>query len=315
MAAPHHIIEAFLEMIAAERGAARNTLEAYNRDLQAYSQFLSVRKTTVLVVSVQDIRAYLQSLHDEGFEASSSARRLSAIRQQHRFLFAEGHRADDPSVTLASPKRGRPLPKVLSVAEVDHLLASVQGAALNPDLSPHRRLMGVRMCALLELLYATGLRVTELLSLPVNAVQPHTQMMIVKGKGGKERLVPLTEKAKTAVSAWREALKMAQPGTRSPWLFPAESASGHLPRQVFARDLKEVASFASISSQRISPHVLRHAFASHLMQNGADLRIIQQLLGHADIATTQIYTHVLDERSSAMVNDLHPLAGKNTKQR
>jgi integrase/recombinase XerD len=308
----HHSIEAFLEMIAAERGAARNTLEAYGRDLAAYADFLQQRNATVLTSSVQDIRAYLQRLHDEGFEASSSARRLSALRQLHRFCFAEGHRTDDPSVTLASPKRGRPLPKILSVAEVDHLLMCAQAAATHADASPRQRFMSLRMVALLEMLYATGLRVTELISLPANAVQASTQMMVIKGKGGKERLVPLTDKAKTAVSEWRDALQTSTKSTQSraasPWLFPAESTSGHLPRQVFARDLKSLAISAGFTASRVSPHVLRHAFASHLLQNGADLRIIQQLLGHADIATTQIYTHILDERISAMVHALHPLA-------
>jgi integrase/recombinase XerD len=308
MASDTQAIEAFLEMIAAERGAARNTLEAYARDLAAYSAFVRAQGRTVLTATSQDIRAYLQVLQNDGFKASSAARRLSAIRQLHRFLFGEGQRRDDPSATTSSPKRGRPLPKVLTVAEVDCLLTCVAEAAVDPHAAAHQKLLALRMTALLELLYATGLRVSELITLPFSAVQPGTQMMIIKGKGGKERLVPLTEKARLAVAAWRAGLLSSRNGQTSRWLFPAESESGHLPRQVFARDLKSAAALAGISSHRISPHVLRHAFASHLMQNGADLRVVQQLLGHADIATTQIYTHVLDERVSAMVRDLHPLS-------
>ncbi len=310
MASLNHAIETFLEMIAAERGAARNTLEAYSRDLASYAAFLNTQGQTVQTATALDIRAYLQSLHDAGLKASSAARRLSAIRQLNRFLFGEGLRPDDPSATTSSPKRGRPLPKVLTVADVERLLECPAQIASDPAATPLQRLMGLRMTALLELLYATGLRVSELIMLPFAAVQPDTQMMNIRGKGGKERLVPLTPKAKSAVADWRTALLKARNGQASRWLFPAESASGHLPRQVFARDLKTVAALAGIAANRISPHVLRHAFASHLLQNGADLRVVQQLLGHADIATTQIYTHVLDERVSAMVRDLHPLSDK-----
>jgi integrase/recombinase XerD len=305
------LIESFLEMIAAERGAARNTLDAYQRDLADYRAFLAGRQSGPAMAGTADVRAYLADLDARGFQPASAARRLSAVRQFHRFLYAEGHRGDDPTAVIAGPKRGRPLPKVLSIAEVDRLLSAAGEGAEDAERPFAARLAAQRMAALLELLYATGLRVSELVALPAQAIRPQTLMLSVKGKGGKERLVPLTEAAKTAVARWREMLKGIEGAKPSPWLFPAEGASGHLSRQVFARDLKAVAARAGIGAERVSPHVLRHAFASHLLQNGADLRIVQQLLGHADVATTQIYTHVLDERAKAMVRDLHPLADED----
>ncbi len=318
MAADQRLIASFLDMIAAERGAAGNTLDAYARDLADYGGFLGSRGGGVLKAGAEDVRAYLADLDARGLKPASAARRLSAVRQLHRFLYAENYRGDDPTVAIAGPKRGRPLPKVLSIAEVDRLLsAAAEGAAAGDDEpSFASRFAATRMAALLELLYATGMRVSELVALPAGAIRPNTLMLTVKGKGGKERLVPLTEAAKAAVACWREMLKSVteagdRPSPASPWLFPAEGASGHLSRQVFARDLKSVAARAGIAPERVSPHVLRHAFASHLLQNGADLRIVQQLLGHADVATTQIYTHVLDERAKAMVRDLHPLADED----
>jgi integrase/recombinase XerD len=298
----------FLEMIAAERGAARNTLDAYRRDLEDYAGHLAAKGSSFTEVDATLLRTYLAALDSAGLSAATAARRLSAVRQLHKFLYAEGIRTDDPTLTLAGPKRGRPLPKVLSVKDVDKLLAAAAGGAETTDRPTAARLAAARMSALLELLYATGLRVSELVSLPASAIRQDTLMLAVRGKGGKERLVPLTEAAKVAVAHWRGILAETQPGQRSPWLFPADSATGFLPRQVFARDLKSVAALAGIGADRVSPHVLRHAFASHLLQNGADLRVVQQLLGHADVATTQIYTHVLDERAKAMVRDLHPLA-------
>ena len=297
----------YLEMIAAERGAAKNTLDAYTRDLMDYLDFLHTQGKALSNVATADVRQYLAELDSRGFQATSAARHLSALKQLHKFLYAEGHRSDDPTTGINGPKRGRPLPKVLSIAEVEALLAA--GSEGNSDTNrPFKdRFAAVRMAALLELLYATGLRVSELVSLPANAIRPSMLMLAIKGKGGKERLVPLTEAAKGAVSVWRALLASIAGDKPSPWLFPADSETGFLSRQVFARDLKTVAGYAGISSDRVSPHVLRHAFASHLLQNGADLRIVQQLLGHADIATTQIYTHVLDERAKAMVRDLHPL--------
>jgi integrase/recombinase XerD len=303
------LIEGFLEMIAAERGAARNTLDAYRRDLGDYAGHVAAGASTLLQADARVVRAYLAALESAGLKSSTAARRLSAVRQLHKFLYAEGHRQDDPTAVLTGPRRGRPLPKVLSIAEVDRLLAvASEGVAAERF---DARLAAVRLTALLELLYATGLRVSELVALPADAIRPNTLMLAVKGKGGKERLVPLTDKAKAAVAAWRAMLADAWPDRRSPWLFPADSAAGFLPRQVLARDLKSLAGRAGIGADRVSPHVLRHAFASHLLQNGADLRIVQQLLGHADIATTQIYTHVLDERAKAMVRDLHPLADED----
>jgi integrase/recombinase XerD len=297
------LIDSYLEMLSAERGASPNTLDAYRRDLVDYAGFLGRAGKAVASASVDDLRAWLDEFSARGFEASTSARKLSAVRQLHKFLYAEGLRADDPTTTLSGPRRGRPLPSVLSVAEVDRLLTRAGEEAARAGLAPAERRLALRRVALLELLYATGLRVSELVSLPAGAVRPGAPMIAVRGKGGKERLVPLTESAKRAVSRWREA---GGPGA-SPFLFPAEGEAGHLSRQVFARDLKALAGLSGLRSDLVSPHVLRHAFASHLLQNGADLRVVQQLLGHADIATTQIYTHVLDERAKAMVRDLHPL--------
>jgi len=305
------LVESFLDMIAAERGAARNTLDAYGRDLADYSGFLTERGVALLAAGPADVRDFLVDLQRRGLRPTSAARRLSAVRQLHRFLYTEGRRADDPTSAVAGPKRGRGLPKVLSIAEVDRLLTGVGAAAEDPARSFAERLAATRMAALLELLYATGLRVSELVALPAHAIRPNTIMLAVTGKGGKERLVPLTEAAKAAVARWLALLKTIAGDKPSPWLFPADGASGHLSRQVFARDLKDVAARAGLRADRVSPHVLRHAFASHLLQNGADLRIVQQLLGHADVATTQIYTHVLDERAKAMVRDLHPLTDED----
>ena len=301
-------IENFLEMIAAERGAAANTLEAYKRDLIAYSAGLKSLATTPVHATSNDLRAYLVNLEAAGFKPTSSARRLSAIRQFHRFLVAENTRADDPAVILEGPRQGQRLPKILSVAEIDRLLA-VAKEGLDLESRPAgERLRAARMNALLELLYATGLRVSELVALPRHALRGRDPLIAIKGKGGRERLVVVSEPAREAVELFRGLLKVRAPGAaEGPWLFPADSDSGHLTRQAFARDLKDVAAAAGIATHRVSPHVLRHAFASHLLQNGADLRVVQTLLGHADISTTQIYTHVLDERMKAMVRDLHPM--------
>jgi integrase/recombinase XerD len=306
--ADQRLVDGFLEMIAAERGAAKNTLDAYTRDLADYAAHVAAAGASLLTADSETARGYLAALDAQGLAPATAARRLSALRQLHRFLYAEGHRSDDPTSVLAGPKRGRPLPKVLSVKEVDRLLSVAAESAADAALPFAARLAACRMSALLELLYATGLRVSELVALPAGAIRSTTLMLAVKGKGGKERLAPLTEAAKSAVAAWRAMLAGIAGDKPSPWLFPADGAAGHLSRQVFARDLKSAAARAGLAADRVSPHVLRHAFASHLLQNGADLRIVQQLLGHADIATTQIYTHVLDERAKAMVRDLHPLA-------
>ena len=301
-------IDLFLDMIAAERGAARNTIEAYRRDFADYSDFLGRRGHTPSDVDTAAIRLYLADLQKRGFEASSSARRLSSIRQLHRFLVAENLRGEDPAAILEGPRRAPAAPKVLTIDQVDALIESARGAIGAPEISPTQKLRAARLYALVELLYATGLRVSELVALPKSAARTKEAFITVRGKGGRDRLVPLTPAAREAIAAYRDALKAASPAlAESKWLFPSDAESGHLTRQAFARDLKALAASVGIGAAAISPHVLRHAFASHLLQNGADLRIVQELLGHADISTTQIYTHVLDERTRAMVRDLHPL--------
>jgi integrase/recombinase XerD len=304
------LIEAFLEMIAAEHGASKNTLDAYARDLADYAAELARAGKTPQNAATGDIRAYLSLVAARGLKPTSSARKLSSIRQFHRFLVADGRRTDDPALIVEAPRRGRRLPKTLSVAEVGHLLA-VSKEGLDDGARPApERLRALRTACLLELLYATGLRVSELVTLPSSAAQTKEPFIHIRGKGGRERLVPLPSEARRTISAYRAFQKKIGAGAARHWLFPADSASGHLTRQAFARDLKVCAAAAGIGAARISPHVLRHAFASHLLQNGADLRVVQELLGHADISTTQIYTHVLDERMKAMVRDLHPLIGE-----
>jgi integrase/recombinase XerD len=305
--APQRLTGLFLDMLAAERGAGRNTLEAYTRDLDDLAHHLADQGTTIAAARTGDLRAYLATLTRRGFKASSVARRLSAVRQLFRFLYAEGHRRDDPAAVIEGPKRGRPLPKVLSIGEVDRLLVTAHGAAADAARSEAERLRSLRLACLLEVLYATGLRVSELIALPAAAARRDERMLVVRGKGGKERLVPLNDAAKRAMRAYLDRLAEMERDAGSKWLFPSFGESGHLTRQHAARELKGLAAAAGISAERVSPHVLRHAFASHLLQNGADLRIVQTLLGHADISTTQIYTHVLDERLKSLVRDLHPL--------
>ena len=299
----------FLDMMAAERGAAKNTLDAYARDLTDYFEFLAGRGRDAATAASEDIRAWLTALESRGLTPSSSARRLSCVRQLHRFLYAENHRSDDPSAVLEGPRRGRPLPKTLGVEEVDRLLAAAARAVTDEKTNAGQQFRAARMHCLLELLYGTGLRVSELVALPLRAAHTLEPFLTIKGKGGRERLVPLSDPSRAAMKVWREALvARPAPAGGASWLFPADSESGHLTRQAFARDLKDLAIAAGLSPSRVSPHVLRHAFASHLLQNGADLRIVQELLGHADVSTTQIYTHILDERMKAMVRDLHPLS-------
>jgi integrase/recombinase XerD len=303
------LIEGFLDAIASERGAAKNTILAYRRDLTAYLDFLKSRGATVLTASNADIRAFQVDGSVAGLAAASIARRLSAVKQFHKHLYVEARRDDDPTLAIDGPRRARPLPKVLSVAEVDRLIAVAREGLDAPERPPAERLAAARMACLIELIYASGLRVSELLALPGSVARAKEPLIQVRGKGDKDRLAPISEPARAAMRRYRALLDELAPGlATSPWLFPAEGASGHLSRQVFARDLKRIAAAAGIAAARISPHVLRHAFASHLLQNGADLRVVQDLLGHADISTTQIYTHVLDERAKAMVRDLHPLS-------
>jgi integrase/recombinase XerD len=296
-----HLNSAFLEMMSAERGAAKNTIEAYQRDLADYSGFQLGHQQTLLTGGREHVASYLDHLKRDGLSAASAARHLSAIRQFHRFLCADGMRGDDPTRIIASPQARRPLPKVLSIAEVDKLLSTAEAQA-NRDASPQKQAASLRLYVLLELLYATGMRVSELVSLKRNAVVRDASFLTIIGKGNKERVVPVNDRARDAVKAY---VKTLEPG---PWLFPANSAEGYLSRQLFARDLKKLAVDTGISSARVAPHVLRHAFASHLLHGGADLRVVQMLLGHADISTTQIYTHVLDEKLRTLVETHHPLA-------
>lgn len=299
-------VSAFLDMLAAERGAARNTLEAYERDLDDYLEFAAGRGG-LAKLGADDIRAWLGELAQRGLKASSAARRLSAVRQFHRFLYTEGLADADPSAAIEGPRQGRPLPKVVTVADVDRLIETARLASEREGLTPAARLKALRMRCLIEMLYATGLRVSELIALPLSAATTRERFLVVRGKGDKDRLVPLNDAAREAARTYLDALKQAG-GAEGRWLFPSDGESGHLTRQAFGRDLKVLGGAAGLSAAALSPHVLRHAFASHLLQNGADLRVVQELLGHADIATTQIYTHVLDERLKSMVRDLHPLA-------
>ena len=307
------LISLFLDMLAAEQGAGSNTLDAYRRDLVDFSEFLARAGNDFTGAETQALRDYLADLDRRGFKSSSVARRLSAIRHLFRFLLNERIRSDDPAAILSGPKRGRGLPKVLSIPDVDRMLTRAK-ELMETDVSTARRLRALRLYCLLEVLYATGLRVSELVSLPLSAARRDARMIVVRGKGNKERLVPLNEASRQAMADYLAAMEVLKPEKKkaapSKWLFPSFGESGHLTRQHFARDLKELAAASGLPPRLVSPHVLRHAFASHLLHNGADLRIVQTLLGHTDISTTQIYTHVVEERLKSLVRDLHPLAEK-----
>ena len=304
----------FLDMLAAEQGAGDNTLQAYRGDLDDLSAFLARTKVIFLTATTQTLRGYLSNLETRGFKSSSVARKISSLRHLFRFLLNERIRDDDPAAILTGPKRGRSLPKVLSIADVDQLLTQAKTLADAPDQTPPQKVRALRLSCLLEILYATGLRVSELVALPSSAARRDARMIVVRGKGNKERLVPLNETSKRAMADYLAALdatgKDKNKTPQSKWLFPSSGESGHLTRQHFARDLKELAAASGLAPRLVSPHVLRHAFASHLLHNGADLRIVQTLLGHTDISTTQIYTHVVEERLKSLVRDLHPLADK-----
>jgi integrase/recombinase XerD len=305
----------FLDMLAAEQGAGNNTLDAYRRDLTDFSEFLGHSGQDFAGAQTQGLRDYLADLDTRGFKSSSVARRLSAMRHLFRFLLNERIRSDDPAAILSGPKRGRGLPKVLTISDVDRLLVHAKALTTAPETSAPQRLRALRLYCLLEVLYATGLRVSELVSLPRTAARRDARMIVVRGKGNKERLVPLNEPSRQAMADYLAAIEALKPekkknAANSKWLFPSSGESGHLTRQHFARDLKELAAAAGLAPRLVSPHVLRHAFASHLLHNGADLRIVQTLLGHTDISTTQIYTHVVEERLKSLVRDLHPLAEK-----
>lgn len=305
-------IEAFLEMMSAERGAAANTLASYERDLEDARSFLLQRQVRMVEAEADDLRAYLGHLARQGFKASSQSRKLSALRQFYKFLYAEGVRDTDPTGILDAPRKERSLPKTLSTDDVTRLVdLAARESAAGADLQR------LRMHALVELLYATGMRVSELVSLPATVLAQGGRFLVVKGKGNKERLVPLSRSAIAALQAYgtrlAEERERQEDAKESPFLFPSTGKEGYLPRQVFARDLKALASRAGIRASMLSPHVIRHAFASHLLQNGADLRAVQELLGHSDISTTQIYTHVLEERLYRLVQDHHPLAKQAKK--
>jgi integrase/recombinase XerD len=297
--------EAFIEMLAAERGASKNTEAAYSADLKNLEAFLARRKQKPVTANADALRAYLKSLDYLGMTPRTVARRLSVIRQFFRFLLAERRREDDPASTLDSPRLGRSLPKVLSRVEVDRLIEAAQAKGGGD---------GGRMETLLEILYGTGLRVSELVTLPLAAAERDPTMLVVRGKGDKDRLVPLSDPARAAIAKWLHvrAATLAEDET-SRFLFPSRGRTGHLTRQRFAQLLKESALAAGIDPARVSPHVLRHAFASHLLEAGADLRSVQLMLGHADIATTQIYTHVIPEKLRSLVEDKHPLARRRRR--
>ncbi|MXU66253.1 tyrosine recombinase [Oceanomicrobium pacificus] len=306
---PDRWIALFLEAQQAERDAARNTLLAYRRDLDHFRAALHADGSEIDRVERDAIEAYLGTLEAEGLARTTRARRLSAIRQLCHFAFVEGWRDSDPAARIKGPGKVRRLPHSLSEAEVDRLL----DAARATGRSPGDR---ARNACLFDLLYATGLRVTELVSLPVSAVRGDPRMILVKGKGGKERMVPLSPPAQASIQTWLTHRDAAEAAAReksrhhvpSPFLFPSRGRKGHMTRERFFLLVKEVAASAGLDPSTVSPHVLRHAFATHLLAHGADLRAIQTLLGHADVATTEIYTHVLQERLAALVLENHPLA-------
>jgi integrase/recombinase XerD len=294
-------VEAFLEMMAVERAASPHTLSAYGRDLADAEAFLKARGLDLNRAGCADVEGYFESLAPRGLSAATAARRRAAVRQFYRFALGEGWRTDDPARRVEAPKRGRSLPKVLTRGEMEAILSAAEareGAA------------GLRLTCMIELLYASGLRISELLALPVAALQRDPTFLIVRGKGGKERLAPLNIAARTAVTAYL-AVRPAHlpPGDKAnPWLFPSRGKGGRLSSRRFAQLLDQAATDAGIDAARVSPHVLRHAFATHLLEGGADLRVVQKLLGHADIATTQIYTHVATDRLREVVHRAHPLA-------
>jgi integrase/recombinase XerD len=302
-------LHAFLAMMTSERGAADNTVQAYRRDIGDFLQFLQSHGRTLAAVEAADVSAYLRWMSEAGLAPTSRARRLSGLRQFFKFLRAEGAIADDPTQGFAGPKKGRTLPKFLSVAEVDRL---IEAARLRTGTGKGReRVRALRLYALIELLYATGMRVSELVTLPRSVLTGDRRVMTIKGKGGRERLVPLNTAARAALDDYLNVGGGEEDVSRmvkTKWLFASRGAEGHLTRQRLAQELKELAVEAGLDPARVSPHVLRHAFASHLLDRGADLRSVQQLLGHADISTTQIYTHVLEERLKKLVFEKHPLA-------
>lgn len=303
-------LDAFLDMQASERGASRNTLDAYRRDLTDFLDRMERADLTLGSVKPSDVIAHLRRLDDDGLSPASRARKLSSLRQFFKFLVAEEQIDEDPTHGLGAPRKGASLPKILSVAEVDRLLGAAKARTV--DTKGRDLVRALRLHALLELLYATGMRVTELVTLPRTVLAGDERVFTITGKGGRERLVPLNSSARAALARYlnvgHDPTDGVAPMLKTKWLFPSRGADGHLTRQGFALELKELALQGGLDPERVSPHVLRHAFASHLLDRGADLRAVQQLLGHADISTTQIYTHVLEERLRRLVLDHHPLA-------
>ncbi|AQX31481.1 tyrosine recombinase XerD subunit [Bartonella schoenbuchensis R1] len=301
------VIDRFLEMMSAERGACAHTLSAYQNDLQWAHDQLCSRSVSLFSAQREDLINLLSLMHTAGFAATSQARRLSTLRQFYQFLYAEGLRTDDPSHDIDTPRQRRLLPKTMNEDTVTKLLDRAQLEVDQTDYGSKNHMRALRLQVLIEMLYATGLRISELVSLPVQAVRGKEQFIVVRGKGEKERMVLLSDKACQVISQWL-VLRDQGKDAASFYLFPARSSTGYVARQFVARGLKELAERAGVKSSNFSPHVLRHAFASHLLQNGADLRVVQHLLGHCDISTTQIYTHVLEERLYCLVNEHHPLA-------
>ena len=293
-------VTSFLQMMSVERGAAPNTLENYRRDLHKLEEFLNTKSKRVETATTEDLRGFIKLIHDRGYAPRTAARRLSAIKQFFKFMYGERLRNDDPAASLDSPKLGRPLPKFLTEEEVERLLTEAKA-----DRTPQ----AIRLWAMLEVLYACGLRVSELVSLPLTSFTRQTGMLIVTGKGNKERMVPLTRAAIDTVDIYREQRhRFLKQGQESVWLFPSQrSKEGHVTRHTFDKDLRELAIRAGIT-KKVSPHILRHSFASHLLDHDVDLRSLQQMLGHADISTTTIYTHMIGEREKQLVLNKHPLA-------
>ncbi len=303
-------IASYLEMLTAERGAAGNTIDAYRRDLEHFAGYLDEDGAEIREATTREITDYARSLAEDGLAPASRARKLSAVRQLYKFLVAEGVVAEDPAARLTGPKLSRSLPKTLSVAEVDKLIERAGNRAIG--LAGRERARALRLHCLVEMLYATGMRVSELVGLPRNVLKGDARVLTIVGKGGRERLVPLNTSARMALDRYlalgEDPEDGVSPMLKTKWLFPSRGEGGHFTRQRLAQELKELATEAGIDPERVSPHVLRHAFASHLLDRGADLRAVQQLLGHADISTTEIYTHVLEERLKQLVLNHHPLA-------
>jgi integrase/recombinase XerD len=308
MTAANRLVSRFLEMLAAERSAARNTIAAYARDLAAYGDHLDSRGRRLAEASPDDIRDYLASLEASGMARSTAARKLSCIRQFHRFLHGDGLAKGNPSTAIESPRSARPLPKTVRESDVLALIAA--GRTRLARAEGRNVFKAWRLLCLLELLHATGLRVSELVGVSLGAARAEREFLLVRGKGGRERLVPVSASARDTLDGYLEVLSRHDAASGK-WLFPSSGRSGHLTRQHFALMLKDLAREAGVDAERISPHVLRHGFASHLMARGADLRAVQQMLGHADISTTQIYTHVQSERLREVVETHHPLAKKS----